>query len=264
MEATVNGIRIHYRIDGEAGAPWLVLSNSLATNLSLWDDLVLSLSPHFRILRYDQRGHGATDVPTGPYGMDTLIADAIGLVDHLGIDRAHWCGISLGGSTCMGLAQRYRDRADSLVVCSSPCASADEVARQWMDRIRLVEREGMESIVDQTLARWFTPEVLAVQPAYVHAVRRMILDTPVAGFTGCAAALAKHDFRSSISDLRCRALFVVGSADPYLEPMRTMHAEVPESRFFELSNAGHLCNLDCPAIFAGACADFLLADTVGP
>jgi len=256
MQATINGIRLHYRIDGDVDAPWLVLANSLATNLSLWDGLVARLSPRFRILRYDQRGHGATEAPRDPYPIDTLIDDAIGLVDHVGITTANFCGISLGGATVMGLAQRHPSRVTRLAVCATPCVSTPASAAQWRERVDVVRQSGMAGIVDATLARWFTAETLAADPPHVGAVRQMILDTSVDGFAGCAAALSDHDFRTSLDALRGPTLFIVGERDAPRDAMRDMHDALPTSRLVELPDAGHLCNLDRPDEFAAACQAF--------
>ena len=120
MRIKANGISINYAVDGPEGAPWIVFSNSLATNLSMWDDQARALSGRFRVLRYDQRGHGKTEAPEGRYPFALLLADAIALMDALEIRRAHFCGLSLGGATALGLAEQYPDRIDRVIVCDSP------------------------------------------------------------------------------------------------------------------------------------------------
>ena len=123
MRIKANGITFNYEIEGPAGAPWLVFSNSLATNLSMWDPQAADLSRSFRVLRYDQRGHGGTDAPEGRYAYATLVADALALLDALDVERPHFCGLSMGGATALGLAELHPDRVDRVVVCDSPAMS---------------------------------------------------------------------------------------------------------------------------------------------
>ena len=155
------------------------------------------LSGAFRVLRYDQRGHGKTEAPAGRYTFDILIADALALMDALGIERAGFCGLSMGGATALGLAQRHPDRIERAIVCDSGCASTPQSAQQWEERIVVAQKAGMAPLVEPTVARWFPPDVVANNPPYLDTVRAMIRDTPVNGFIGCAAALADHDFRSA-------------------------------------------------------------------
>src|SRR5919202_5628860 len=131
MRIKANGIDIHYRVDGPSDAPWLVFSNSLATDLTMWDEQAAYFARSYRVLRYDQRGHGKSSAPAGRYSFDTLIADAVTLLEALDIERAHFCGLSMGGVTAMGLARRHPDRLDRVIVCDSPCASTPASAQQW-------------------------------------------------------------------------------------------------------------------------------------
>src|SRR6516162_9225018 len=135
MKIKANGISINYQVDGADGAPWLVLSNSLATNLAMWDGQARELGRAFRVLRYDQRGHGATDAPAGRYAFELLIADALALMDALAIKKAHFGGLSMGGATALGLAQKHPDRLDRVIVCDSPCQSTPTSSQQWEERI---------------------------------------------------------------------------------------------------------------------------------
>src|SRR5258707_5888961 len=199
MRIKANDITFNYEIDGPANAPWLVFSNSLATNLSMWDPQAADLGRSFRLLRYDQRGHGGTDTPAGRYTYETLVADARALFDALGIERPHFCGLSMGGATALGLAELYPDRVDRVVVCDSPAMSTPASAQQWEERIAVAQSGGMEALVETTMARWFPPETRAANPRNLEKVRQMIRTTPVNGFIGCAAALADHDYNTSVS-----------------------------------------------------------------
>src|SRR5262249_20121286 len=146
MKVKANGIRINYQLDGSDGAPWLVLSNSLATNLTLWDEQARELGRAFRVLRYDQRGHGASEASGGRYTFDQLIADAVALMDALAITRAHFAGLSMGGATALGLALQHPERLEKVIVCDSPCQSTPTSSQQWEERIVVAQKQGMEAL----------------------------------------------------------------------------------------------------------------------
>ena len=142
MKIKTNGITINYQIDGPEGAPWIVFSNSLATSMAMWDEQAAALKDSFRVLRYDQRGHGGTDAPAGRYPFDTLLADALGLLDALSVKKAHFAGLSMGGATALGLAERHSGRFDRIIVCDSPCQSTPQSSQQWEERIAVAQKDG--------------------------------------------------------------------------------------------------------------------------
>jgi 3-oxoadipate enol-lactonase len=181
LDIKANGITIHCQIEGPAEAPWLIFSNSLATDLSMWDPQAAHFSSTYRVLRYDQRGHGRSEAPEGRYSFDTLIADALAIMDTLRIKRAHFCGLSMGGATAMGMAQRAPERLDRVVVCDSPCASTPASTQQWEERIAIAKTQGMAALADPTIARWFPPETVAAKPPHLAKIHQMILATPVHG-----------------------------------------------------------------------------------
>jgi 3-oxoadipate enol-lactonase len=258
MLVQANGINIHCKISGAQGAPWLIFSNSLATDLSMWDEQAALIGKTHRILRYDQRGHGKTEAPTGRYRFDTLIDDAIAVMDVLEIGRASFCGLSMGGATALGLAQRHPGRFDKVVVCDSPCASSQASAQQWEERIVVAREHGVAALVEPTLARWFPAETVQANPAFLDKIRKMIATTPLDGFVGCAAALADHDFRSGASRVMLPVLFLVGEKDGSVpDAMRQLHEQVRGSRFVELPGAGHISNMHKPKEFNRALAEFL-------
>ena len=262
MHISANGISINYDIAGKEGAPWLMFSNSLATDLTMWDSQAQDLSDKFRVLRYDQRGHGKTEAPAGRYTFDLLIADALALMDALKIQKVNFCGLSMGGATALGLAQRHSDRIARAIVCDSGCASTPQSAQQWEERIAVAQKGGMEPLVESTATRWFPPDVIAKNPPYLDKARAMIRNTPVNGFIGCAAALADHDFRSSVASTKPPVLFLAGEKDAggaVPTAMKALHQDLKGSRYVELSGAGHISNLDDPAGFTRAVRDFLRA-----
>ena len=262
MRIQANGLYIHYRITGPTNAPWLIFGNSHATDLSMWDEQVAHFAHRFRVLTYDQRGHGQTDAPTGRYAFATLIDDLVALMDALGIERANYCGLSMGGATGMGLARLYPARIDRLVVCDSPCVSSLSSAQQWEDRIDTVRAKGMAALVDSTLARWFPAQTLAANPPHLDRLRKMIVNTPENGYIGCAAALGDHDFRTDLSHVTVPVLFLVGEQDGIVPAaMKQLHIQLAGSQFVELPGAGHISNLDRPDAYNRAVDDFLNTTT---
>jgi len=260
MKAEANGITINYRIDGPEGAPWLVFSNSLATSLAMWDEQTAALRDSFRVLRYDQRGHGGTDAPAGRYPFDTLLADALALMDTLAIEKANFAGLSMGGATALGLAERHPGRFERIIIADSPCQSTPQSSQQWEERIVVAQEQGIKALVEPTIARWFPAETVAQNPPHLDKVRAMIRATPVNGFIGCAAALAAHDYASAITTVKCPTLFIVGEKDGTTPvAMAELHEKLPGSRSVTLAGAGHISNMDQPAEFSRALRDFLFA-----
>jgi 3-oxoadipate enol-lactonase len=264
MQVKANGITINYAIDGREGAaldaPWLIFSNSLATNLAAWEDQARELKRVFRVLRYDQRGHGASEATAGRYSFDLLIADALALMDALAIEKAHFAGLSMGGATALGLAELHPERLDKVIVCDSPCQSTPTSTLQWEERIAVAEKQGMEALVEPTVTRWFPAEVIKANPPYLGKVRQMVRSTPVQGFIGCAAALANHNYAAAAATVKRPVLFLAGEKDGVTPAaMRTLNQSLPGSRYVELAGAGHISNLDQPAAFNRAVSDFLNA-----
>jgi 3-oxoadipate enol-lactonase len=258
MRIKANGINFNYTVDGPEGAPWVVFSNSLATTVAMWDEQAAALKGKYRVLRYDQRGHGATDAPAGRYAFDTLVADAVALMDALDIRQACFAGLSMGGATALGLAQQHPDRVSGIVVCDSGCMSTPASSQQWEERIVVAQQKGMEALVEPTMARWFPPETLAKNPAHLDKVRGMIRATPANGFIGCAAALADHNYNDKVASVTCPVLFICGEKDGTTPAaMQDMQKRLPGSHYVELPGAGHISNMDRPAEFTKAIAEFM-------
>ena len=259
MKIKANGININYEIDGAEGAPVIVFSNSLATNVHMWDDQAAELKRSFRVLRYDQRGHGGTDAPAGRYTFDVLIADALGLMDALGIKRAHFAGLSMGGATALGFAQQHPERLDRIIVCDSPCMSTAQSTQQWEERIAILEKsKAIDPLVEPTLERWFPAEIRAAKAPHVDKVRQMIKTTPVNGFIGCAAALANHNYNAKVETVKTPVLFIAGEKDGVTPAaMKAMNERLKGSTYVEMPGAGHISNMDRPAEFNRALREFL-------
>ena len=259
MKIKANGISINFEIGGREGAPWVVFSNSLMTNLSMWDEQAAALSNDFRVLRYDQRGHGGTDAPEGPYSFDLLAADVVALFDALGIARAHFVGLSMGGMTAVMLAEKYPARLDRIVPCDCGPASTPQSAQQWSERIALARASGMVALVEPTVGRWFVPDFLATHKAAVDKVRDMIRTTPLNGFIGCALALSDFDLRPGLAQVKNPIRLLCGSKDAMLGGTKALNAALPGSTFIEIPDAGHISNIENPGVFTRTIREFLLA-----
>ena len=252
----VNGTDLHARIDGPDGAPWLVLSNSLGATLEMWEPQVAAFSREFRVLRYDTRGHGRSAVAPGPYTIEQLGSDVVGLLDTLRIARAHFCGLSMGGATGMWLAAHAAARIDRLVLCNAtPWLGPPEVMAA---RIATIRREGMASLVDGIIQRWFTETAITRDAVTVERIRQALLQTPVGGYIGCCEALRDMDLRADLARIAAQTLVIAGTYDPAPTPAaaREWASMIPKSRFLELP-AAHLSNIGAAAGFNAAILAFL-------
>lgn len=256
-QVEANGIEFNVKIDGHRGLPWLVLSNSLATNISMWDRQVEALRDRFRIMRYDQRGHGETDAPAGKYNFGILVADVVALMDALEIRRTHFAGLSMGGMTAIALSQQHPDRVDRVVACDCGPASTPQSAQQWEERIALVRDHGMQALVQPTIDRWFPAEFVTANHDTIEKVRHMIRTTPLNGFIGCAHALSHFDLRPGLAEIRNPVRLICGGKDAALPGTKAMHAAIAGSDFVEIPGAGHISNMEDPTAFTHALQSFL-------
>jgi 3-oxoadipate enol-lactonase len=257
MKATVNGVTLNYVIEGREGAPWLTFSNSLATDLSMWDDQVAALKDDWRILRYDKRGHGASPAPTPPWLMKDLVADVIALWDSLGVKRSHFAGVSIGGMTALGLALDHADRVASITVADSRADAPEPYRANWPPRIEIATTKGMAPLADPTVERWFTAGYRAAHPDVIARFRKLVSDTSVDGYVGCGHALANLDYLPRIGQIKTPTLILCGVDDAMLEPSRDMHRRIPGSEYAEFGPAGHISNVEQPERFTAALSAFL-------
>ncbi len=260
MDVHANGIRFHCRVEGPEGAPWVMLSNSLAITLSMWDGQAAVLAERYRVLRYDQRGHGRTEASEGAYSFELLADDAAALMDAFEIARCRFVGLSMGGMMALGLARDHGDRRLGLAGCNSRAEMrAPALQTMWAERIETVKAHGMAPLVEPTVERWFTAALRAKAPPFVEEVRAMIRATPAVGYIGCAHALKNLDYVSRLGEIALPALFIAGAQDTGTPPegARAMHAAVAGSRYVELDPAAHLSNLEQPAAFNEALLAFL-------
>lgn len=254
-----NDITIRYDVQGSG--PWLILSHSLATDLTLWDDQMAALTPHFRVLRFDTRGHGGSSAPDLPYDFAMLTADVLGLMDALGVGRAHFCGISMGGMIAQHVALAAPERIDRLVLVSTTSGYSPEARAMWSERIAGVRRNGIEPLVAPTLERWFTPSYQATHPEVMARIGNLIRTTPAAGYMGSGQAIATLDVTEKLPALRCPTLVIAGADDTGTPPAmgRLIAARIPGARFESLPSSSHLCNVEQADVFSRELCRFLAA-----
>lgn len=261
MKIQVNDISIHYEIDGPEKAPVIACSHCLSGSLHVWDDQVRMLKDKYRVLRFDTRGHGESSAPEGPYTMEMLSDDVIGLFDALGIERAHFMGISMGGMMTQTLALNYPERFLSLILCDTAAAVPKEAAPIWADRIRTAEEKGMAALADDTINRWLSPPFQEKHPEIVGRIRKMILNTPVPGFAGCSHAISRFDVADRLPQLDLPVLIMVGENDPGtpVESARQIRDRIHNAELAVLPRAYHLSNIEAAAEFNKGLSAFLAA-----
>lgn len=258
MMTAGDGCPIAYRWDGEASLPVLVLSNSIATDHRMWDDIVPDLAKVRRVLRYDTRGHGASGAPRGAYSLDRLGRDVIELLDHLGVETFDFCGLSLGGMVGQWLGVRAGERIDRLILSNtSPYLGP---AGQWDDLIAGLERDGdMDAMAEMFLGNWFPPAFRDTHPGTVDAFRRTILATPPHGLAGCFAAVRDMDLRQTNRLIRTSTLVVGGDHDSVTLPAhsREIADAIPDAGLVLLPGV-HILNVELPDAFRHVVNDFLI------
>lgn len=255
--AEINTTRIAYSLEGQAGAPVLVLSNSLGTTRDMWQAQAV-LQREFRILRYDTRGHGESAVPAGPYTIDQLGRDVVSLLDHLEIAQAAFCGVSMGGVTGQWLGVHAPERVSRLVVANTAARVGTEQA--WRDRAALVRAQGLGPIAQATPARWFTPDFIETCSDRVGALLDTLRGLSPEGYAACCEALATADLRTDISRITVPVLVVAGLHDPVTTPADAdfIAGQIPGAQRVDLP-ASHLSNIEAAGQFNDALRAFLLA-----
>ena len=259
MKISANGLSMNYTLEGPDSAPVVTMSHSLATDLSMWDPTVAPLQGRWRVLRYDTRGHGGTEAPTGAYTLDELVEDAAALLGALGITRTHWVGLSMGGMIGQSLALKAPDLLRSLALCDTSSRVPPEARPLWQDRIRTAESQGMEPLVEPTLQRWFTAPFRQREKAVMERVGAMIRATPPHGYAGCCHAIAALDLTDRLPAITIPTCVIVGEDDPGtpVSASRAIHERVKGSRLEIIPGAAHIANMEQPEAFNRALTSFL-------
>lgn len=253
---TIRGEPFNIRFDGPEDAPVLMLSNSLGTDLHMWDPQIPEWTKQFRVLRYDSRGHGKSTAPDRPYSLAELAGDAIGIMDHFGLDKVHWCGVSMGGMVGQWLATHAPRRLHRVVLANTSARMGPPDL--WNGRIRNVRANGMEPLVQPTLERWFSPGFRERGGKTVEAVSAMLTTTPPLGYAGCCAAIRDMDQREAITAIVLPVLVIVGALDPATPPaIGQQIADSIHGAELVTLDAAHLSNLEQPEAFGRAVLDFL-------
>lgn len=252
---------LNYLLEGPAGAPVLVLSNSLGTDLHMWDAQVPAFTRHFRVLRYDTRGHGQSLVSEGPYRIDQLGRDVLALLDALDIPKAHFCGLSMGGLIGQWLAINAPERIQRLVLCNT--AARIGTPEVWNPRIDAVLAGGVQAMADlrdASISRWFTPDFAEAQTEKVEAIVGMLARTSPQGYAANCAAVRDADFREQLAVIQAPTLVVCGSGDPVTTPEhgRFMQAHIAGAELVEFP-AAHLSNVQAGEAFSQRVLTFLSA-----
>ncbi len=261
MQIAANGITFNVRIDGREGAPWLMFSNSHCTTLELWDELAERFQDRYRILRYDTRGHGGTSAPPGAYSQDQLAGDVAAILDALKIDRVHFCGISIGGQTGLGLAIHHPERLLSLIAANARYDVPAPVMKAWDERIAIVEKGGTEAIAALTVSRWFEASYPVKEPVRVARIQAMFKNVSKQGYIGCAKAIRDLNYREALAKIDLPVQLISGKQDSSAteDMVNTMHSMIKGARLEMLSPAGHLTVVEQPKAFGDALEKFLAA-----
>ena len=253
----VNGVELACRFDGPDGGRVVMMSNSLMSDHTMWDVTVPALADRYRVLRYDTRGHGRSGTTPGPYSIEMLADDAIGLIDQLGIQRVHLVGLSMGGMMAQQIGARYADRVVSLSLCDT--ASEMPPRSMWEERFLIAQTQGIAGLVDATIQRWFTSPFIARDPDSIEKVRRMILGTPVEGYIACASAVRDMAQTTLLLRVKSPTLVLVGRQDPActVEQSIVLHRMIDGSQLVILEDAAHLSNIEQPKAFNQALRAFI-------
>lgn len=255
---TSNDAQINYQTFGDAAKPALIFSNSLGTNFKMWQAQIDFFQQDFFVICYDTRGHGASSAPQGPYSIDQLGQDVVNLLDHLNIEKATFCGISMGGLTGQWLAIHRPERFNQVVVCNTAAKIGQEQA--WNDRAALVREQGLQPIASTAASRWFTEPFIQSNATVVNNLQNDLAASSAEGYASCCEALAKADVREQLTDITVPVLVVAGQQDPIttVADAQFMVERIANSQLFEI-NASHISNVELPNEFNQAVKQFIQA-----
>jgi 3-oxoadipate enol-lactonase len=256
-----NGNTFNYELSGPEGAPWITFSNSLMTNLHMWDEQAELLSNDWQVLRYDQRGHGASNATPPPYDFDLLGEDVIAIWNALGVKRSVFCGLSMGGATGLGLCLNHADRLSAFVGCDMPYQASPEFAALWDQRMEMARQVGIDGMAMPTAERWFVKSFVDApqNQEVIEKICQMVRTTSMDGYVGCCNALQKVAFAERMDRVNVPTFFISGSEDPAANPtaMKPLVDAVSGAEIHIIPNCGHISNMENPESFNGALLGFL-------
>jgi len=254
--ALIKGLSVHYRAEGPAEAPPLLLIHSLGTSLEMWAPQATALAGKFRVISYDLRGHGLSEATDGPYTLELLAGDALGLLDHLGIERAHVACVSLGGMIGQTLGIASAGRLRSLVLGDT--ASVIGPKSNWDNRAATLRAEGMGALVDPILSRWFTPGFIQSHPQIVRGFGAMLMRMPAEAYISAACAVRDGDTTAALGRIACPTLVLVGDQDVSTPPSaaEALKAGIPGAKLVVIENAAHIPTVERPEAVTSAMVSF--------
>jgi 3-oxoadipate enol-lactonase len=259
MQVSVNDITINCQVDGPEDAPILAFSNSLATSLAMWDGQAEAFAGKYRVLRYDNRGHGGTPPVAGPYTIEMVARDFVGVLDALGIERVSFCGLSMGGMVGQWLGINAPHRVDRLVLSNTTSYFPNK--EMWRERIEMAEKDGIGAIAEASITRWFTPEYVADNrnAAIIESARDFIMKTTREGYLGCCVAIRDMDFRSELGRIEVPTLVIIGEQDPATLPEygEIIANGIPGAHSVTIKQAAHLSNIEQSEAFNQTLRAFL-------
>ncbi len=253
-------MRTNFKIQGTPNSPVLVFSNSLGSDMGMWNELVTYLLPYFRVLQYDTRGHGGSEVTAGDYTIAQLGQDVIALLDQLDIDKAHFCGLSMGGLIGQWLAINHPDRLIKLVISNTDAKIGD--ADRWDERIQTISKGGMQAIVETTLVKWFTDAFRNEGSKRVSETKAVFVANDPKGYCSCCAAIRDADFRASIGNITVETLVITGDEDEVTNVVQAKNlADIIPNATLKILPARHLASTELPEIYAETLIDFIVGKT---
>jgi 3-oxoadipate enol-lactonase len=259
MQASINGIRLNFEVEGPGAAPAVVLHHPLATNLATWDELTAALVPRYRVVRFDARGHGQSEASKAPYTFATLSADVIGLMDHLKLERAHFLGLSMGGMVGQHLGLEQPQRLSSLILSSTSSRIPAEAQPLWDERVKNAREKGMASQVPTALQRWLAQSTRDSKPAVVARMTRCLETTPVEGYVGWCQAIRNLNITDRLKGIGLPTRVIVGAEDMGTPPAaaEAIHREIAGSDLVVVPGVAHMLHVEVPETFNRLVLEFL-------
>ncbi|MEH6474376.1 MAG: alpha/beta fold hydrolase [Sneathiella sp.] len=263
LKVAANGAEISYEVSGPEGAPWLTLSNSLATDRTMWAPQMNALEQTHRVLRYDTRGHGQSSAEASPYTFDLVCEDVIALLDHLSIEKTDFLGLSFGGMTALAMGIRHPNRINKLICCDARAFAPPPYTNMWVTNIARMHEQGLAPIAEETIGRWFTEGFRAKSEnaQLLATMTENFMKTSHNGYEGVASCLSTLDLLKDLPKITATTRFIVGSSDPAapIDAMQEMSDKVAGSDLVVIENAAHISNMEQPEAFTAAVCEFLLS-----
>jgi len=251
-----DGCLLNVSVEGRDGGPTLMLSNSLGSTMQMWEPQMKALTQLFRVIRYDRRGHGKSNVPAGPYSLERFGRDVLAILDDLNIAKTHWCGLSMGGMVGQWLGANASDRFGKIVLANTTCHFPDPT--RWNDRVKAVKQGGIAAVADAVMAGWLTADFREREPQIAANMKAMMLTTPVEGYIACCEALSTLDQRELLPDIKSPTLVIAGRHDmsTTVADGEFMRSRIPGASMTIL-DAAHISNVEQPHAFTDALVGFL-------